>query len=77
MQIDEIYTGNSLIQSGTETNAEIWKIKHTLAHELILQWKIDKLQPESPLARIVSSVERFTASISELLDCKQNYLHHR
>ena len=52
--------------------------EHTLAYELILQWKIDKLQPESPLARIVSSVERFTASLSALLDCKQNcYFHQR
>ncbi len=32
--------------------------EHTLAYELILQWKIDKLQPESSLAGIVSSVER-------------------
>ena len=39
---------------------------------------IVKLQLESQLARIVSSVEGFTASISELLDCKQNcYFHHR
>ena len=52
--------------------------EHTWAYyELILQWKVDKLQPESPLAWIVSSVERFTGSMSELLDCKQNcYFHH-
>ena len=56
---------------------DVW-LTLTLAYKLILQWKIDKLQPESPLARIVPSVERFTASFTELLDCKQNcYFHQR
>ena len=30
---------------------------YTLTYEIILQWKIGKLQPESPLAQVIFSVE--------------------